>query len=41
MMLDNWIPNLQVSWVKEGHRFGQMLLTAGGLLTNAKGAGEN
>jgi FO synthase subunit 2 len=29
MMLDNWIPNLQVSWVKEGHRFGQMLLTAG------------
>ncbi|MBI3327701.1 MAG: 5-amino-6-(D-ribitylamino)uracil--L-tyrosine 4-hydroxyphenyl transferase CofH [Nitrospinae bacterium] len=29
VMLNNWIPNLQVSWVKEGPRFGQVLLTAG------------
>ena len=29
LMLNNWIPNLQVSWVKEGPRFGQMLLNAG------------
>ncbi len=29
LMLNNWIPNLQVSWVKEGQRFGQVLLTAG------------
>jgi FO synthase subunit 2 len=29
VMLNNWIANLQVSWVKEGPRFGQVLLTAG------------
>jgi 7,8-didemethyl-8-hydroxy-5-deazariboflavin synthase CofH subunit len=29
VMLNNWIPNLQVSWVKEGPRFGQVLLMAG------------
>ena len=29
LMLDNWIPNLQVSWVKEGPRVSQMLLAAG------------
>ena len=29
LMLNNWIPNLQVSWVKESLRFSQMLLTAG------------
>lgn len=29
LMLNNWIPNLQVAWVKEGARFGQMLLNAG------------
>jgi FO synthase subunit 2 len=29
VMLNNWIPNLQVSWVKEGARFGQVLLMAG------------
>jgi FO synthase subunit 2 len=29
IMLNNWIPNLQVSWVKEGSRFGQVLLMAG------------
>lgn len=29
LMLNNWIPNLQVAWVKEGPRFGQMLLAAG------------
>jgi FO synthase subunit 2 len=29
VMLNNWIPNLQVSWVKEGSRFGQVLLMAG------------
>ena len=28
-MLDNWIPNLQVSWVKESLRFSQVLLNAG------------
>ena len=29
LMLDNWIPNLQVSWVKESMRFAQVLLSAG------------
>ena len=29
LMLDNWIPNLQVSWVKESLRFSQVLLSAG------------
>ena len=29
LMLDNWIPNLQVSWVKEGIKFGQYMLVAG------------
>ena len=29
LMLDNWIPNLQVSWVKESLRFAQVLLSAG------------
>lgn len=29
IMLNNWIPNLQVSWVKEGHRLSQILLGAG------------
>ena len=29
LMLNNWIPNIQVSWVKEGIKFGQSLLTAG------------
>ena len=29
LMLDNWIPNLQVSWVKESLRFSQTLLNAG------------
>ncbi len=29
IMLNNWIPNLQVSWVKEGVRVSQMLLAAG------------
>ncbi|MCE2463189.1 MAG: 5-amino-6-(D-ribitylamino)uracil--L-tyrosine 4-hydroxyphenyl transferase CofH [Dehalococcoidia bacterium] len=29
LMLDNWIPNLQVSWVKESLRFAQTLLNAG------------
>lgn len=29
IMLNNWIPHLQVSWVKEGHRLGQVLLMAG------------
>ena len=28
-MLNNWIPNLQVSWVKEGLPTSQLLLTAG------------
>ncbi|MEK7814937.1 MAG: 5-amino-6-(D-ribitylamino)uracil--L-tyrosine 4-hydroxyphenyl transferase CofH, partial [Chloroflexota bacterium] len=29
LMLNNWIPNLQASWVKEGNRVSQLLLTAG------------
>jgi len=29
LMLNNWIPNVQVSWPKEGGRFAQMLLGAG------------
>ncbi|MDO8749824.1 MAG: 5-amino-6-(D-ribitylamino)uracil--L-tyrosine 4-hydroxyphenyl transferase CofH [Dehalococcoidia bacterium] len=29
LMLNNWIPNLQVSWPKEGARFAQVLLGAG------------
>ena len=29
LMLNNWIPNIQVSWVKEGLRFSQSLLAAG------------
>lgn len=29
LMLNNWIPNLQVSWVKESLRLSQMLLGAG------------
>jgi len=29
IMLNNWIPNLQVSWVKEGPRFAQFCLNAG------------
>jgi FO synthase subunit 2 len=29
IMLNNWIPNLQASWVKEGTRLSQLLLTAG------------
>ena len=29
LMLNNWIPNLQVSWVKESLRFSQVLLGAG------------
>ena len=29
LMLNNWIPNLQVSWVKESLRFSQTLLGAG------------
>lgn len=29
VMLNNWIPNLQASWVKEGSRISQLLLTAG------------
>ena len=29
IMLNNWIPNLQVSWVKEGIQLSQMLLGAG------------
>ena len=29
LMLNNWIPNLQVSWVKESLRFSQLLLNAG------------
>lgn len=29
LMLGRHIPNLQVSWVKEGPRFGQLLLNAG------------
>jgi len=30
LMLNNWIPNLQVSWVKEGPKLSQILLDAGG-----------
>ncbi len=30
IMLNNWIKNLQVSWVKEGPKFAQLLLNAGG-----------
>jgi 7,8-didemethyl-8-hydroxy-5-deazariboflavin synthase CofH subunit len=30
IMLNNWIPNLQVSWVKEGPKLSQILLKAGG-----------
>jgi len=30
VMLNNWIPNLQVSWVKEGPKLSQILLNAGG-----------
>nr|WP_231577899.1 5-amino-6-(D-ribitylamino)uracil--L-tyrosine 4-hydroxyphenyl transferase CofH [Thermorudis peleae] len=29
IMLNNWIPNLQVSWVKEGPKFAQVCLNAG------------
>ena len=29
IMLNNWIPNVQASWVKEGSRVSQLLLTAG------------
>ncbi|MGH7775472.1 MAG: 5-amino-6-(D-ribitylamino)uracil--L-tyrosine 4-hydroxyphenyl transferase CofH [Candidatus Binatia bacterium] len=29
MMLNNWIPNLQVSWVKEGPKLSQIALMAG------------
>ncbi len=29
IMLNNWIPNIQASWVKEGSRLSQLLLTAG------------
>ena len=29
LMLGNWIPNLQVAWVKEGPRLGQIILSAG------------
>lgn len=29
IMLNNWIPNIQASWVKEGPRVSQLLLTAG------------
>ncbi|MBI4527614.1 MAG: 5-amino-6-(D-ribitylamino)uracil--L-tyrosine 4-hydroxyphenyl transferase CofH [Deltaproteobacteria bacterium] len=29
IMLNNWIPNLQVSWVKEGPKFAQISLMAG------------
>jgi FO synthase subunit 2 len=29
IMLNNWIPNLQVSWVKEGPKLAQLGLTAG------------
>ncbi|MDR5710494.1 MAG: 5-amino-6-(D-ribitylamino)uracil--L-tyrosine 4-hydroxyphenyl transferase CofH [Armatimonadota bacterium] len=30
IMLNNWIPNLQVSWVKEGPKLAQVCLNAGG-----------
>jgi 7,8-didemethyl-8-hydroxy-5-deazariboflavin synthase CofH subunit len=29
IMLNNWIPNVQASWVKEGSRMSELLLTAG------------
>ena len=29
IMLNNWLPNIQASWVKEGPRMSQLLLTAG------------
>ena len=29
IMLNNWIPNIQASWVKEGPRMSQLLLAAG------------
>ena len=29
IMLNNWIPNIQASWVKEGNRLSQLLLTTG------------
>lgn len=29
ILLNNWIPNIQASWVKEGPRMSQLLLTAG------------
>jgi len=29
MMLNNWIPNIQVSWVKEGPKLAQFCLNAG------------
>ena len=29
IMLNNWIPNVQASWVKEGSRMSQLLLNAG------------
>ena len=29
IMLNNWIPNVQASWVKEGSRMSQLLLTSG------------
>ena len=29
IMLNNWIPNIQASWVKEGNRVSQLLLTTG------------
>jgi len=29
IMLNNWIPNIQASWVKEGSRMSQLLLTSG------------
>ena len=29
IMLNNWIPNIQASWVKEGDRISQLLLNAG------------
>jgi len=30
IMLNNWVPNIQVSWVKEGPKFAQFCLNAGG-----------
>ena len=38
IMLNNWIPNVQASWVKEGSRMSQLLLTAG---VNDLGARRN